>query len=227
MSRMIVNSLVVACLCAASLSATAQERPAQGRPPQQENSREQEARQQEAREQAAREKAAREQQKTREKAAREQQKSREAAAREQQKTRMENAREQQKDQREAQRAQNARGNQAGAQDAQGSETLFRQFKDEAAKHRDRVARINALRRVANARQNQERVAELDQLLARENERHGEWVRRTRQALGASEFETQQARIDGRATRRPDARDADAERNARDAARGVERQNQPQ
>lgn len=130
-------------------------------------------------------------------------------AREQQRReeqRIQNARGQQRQ--EEQRGQNARGNAgrgAGQDDVTGQppEVVFRKFKLEEGKHRDRVARIAALRRLANARQNEQQVAELDRLLERENARYGEWIRRTRSALGPEEFEAQRARLDGRAIRRPE------------------------
>jgi len=173
------------CLALAwTAGANAQERGSQDRGSQEQ--REQEAREQAAREQAAWEQAAREQQQ------------REQAAREQQRKRIENARAEQ--QARAQERARENVNQAVAGD---KEVIFRQFKAEESKHRDRVARIGALRRVANARGNGERVAELDSLLARENERYSEWIRRTRSALGREEFEVQRARLEGRAVRTPE------------------------
>ena len=178
MSRTLTLSLLAtACLCAApQVLAQGQDR---GSAQETQQSREQAAREQAAREQAARDQQAREQ------AARQKQ--------QQEQQRIENARQEQ------QRIGNARADEASQKSA-NHQALFRKFKVEESLHRERVARIAALRRLSNARQNEARVAELDQLLARENERYGEWIRRTRNELGEEEFENQRARIDGRAVR---------------------------
>ena len=174
MTRTLTLSLLAtACLCAApQVLANSQDR---GSAQETQQSREQAAREQAARDQQAREQAARQKQ-------------------QQEQQRIDNARQEQ------QRILKARAQEASQTGGQSPEALFRKFKVEESQHRERVARIAALRRHANARQNQARVAELDQLLARENERYGEWIRRTRNALGEEEFENQRARIDGRAVR---------------------------
>ena len=182
MSRRITSTLFVAIVACGTAGAYAQDRGAQET------------------------EAAREQEKAREQAAREQQKAREQAANDTQKAREEAARRDQKRAEEArtQRERLRNGQQGDKPVGQSPETLFRRFKVETSNHRDRTARISALRRIANARQNQDRVADLDRLLARENTRYAEWVRRTRNALGEDEFERQQARIDGRAVGRGEA-----------------------
>jgi hypothetical protein len=85
--------------------------------------------------------------------------------------------------------------------------VFGEFRTEESKHRDRLARIRCLRRLAGAAQ--ERVAALDRLLERENDRHDRWIRRTRGVLGTAEFESQRARLDGRAASRAKAVDPEA------------------
>ena len=73
------------------------------------------------------------------------------------------------------------------------EEMAKKLTLEEGKHRERLAKIARLRTLAEEKKQTERVAALDDLLAKENARHARWISEGQRVLGSEEFK----RIDGK------------------------------
>ncbi len=79
--------------------------------------------------------------------------------------------------------------------------MIRKLTLEERKHRERLAKIEALRKIAEKKGQTERIAALDSLLEKENARHAAWIDKGRLTIGKKDFESVEAKLrKGRAMR---------------------------